>query len=189
MSIPAQRGSHPHQPCPKIVPSIILRSDDCSLFKVCSTPFPNPDPISILATLSHYEAARGITKREKERERYRRRPLYVQIPEEVEPIPFRHQPPSRWKKNPSVSGQFRVPQRAMISTRMGSRCNCSKAWLLSPPRRRGATIARRRDYPSFAGQRIFSSWAPPLHGGWRGGGIYKAEASHGSFAFVHTWQT
>lgn len=37
-----------------------------------------------------------------------------------------------------------------------------------PLRRRGATIARRRDYPSFAGQRIFSSWAPPLHEGVAG---------------------
>lgn len=72
---------------------------------------------------------------------------------------------SRWKKNPTVSGQFRVPQRAMISTRMGKlQLQQSVSSLCRGSRWRGATIARGRDYPSFAGQRIFSWWAPPLRG-------------------------
>lgn len=170
------------------------RSDgnDCSLFKVV----PRRSLTQIRFRFSRLPRYEDQLQLELQREKERRRekissstPLLFKSPKKLNPYPFchRHQPPVKEESecfrtisSPAASYDFHADGQPVQLQQSVS----SLYLLVASLRRTGATIARRRDYPSFAGQRIFSSWAPPLRRGWRvgGEGIYKAEASHGSVA-------
>lgn len=141
------------------------RSDgnDCSLFKVV--------PRRSLTQIRFSRATRTNSKllvelqREKETDRERERistPLLFKSPKKLNPYPFRHrhQPPVKEESecfrtisSPAASYDFHADGQPVQLQQSVSSLYPRVASL----RRTGATIAPRRDYPSFAGQRIFSS--------------------------------
>lgn len=174
MSIPHKEGASSPSTVSKDRP-FDNRSDgnDCSLFKVV----PRRSLTQIRFRFSHYEdLAPSCSWNYKEREKKRERisiPLLFKSPKKLKnPYPF--SPP------PSAPGERRI---RVFPDNFESRSELwfPRGWaagaiaakrvfslVVASVRRTGATIARRRDYPSFAGQRIFSSWAPPLRRGWGG---------------------